>query len=166
MKVRLQTSQGDIVIALDTERAPGTTSNFLEYVADGFYDGTIFHRVIEGFMVQGGGFEAGMQQKKTREPIQNEADNGLSNKKGTIAMARTADPHSASAQFFINCSHNDFLDFKAKSRDGWGYCVFGEVVEGMEVVTGIEGTSTGSKAGHGDVPIEDIIIDKAEALDD
>lgn len=165
MKVRLTTSEGDVVIALDQENAPKTSANFLEYVNDGHYDGTIFHRVIDGFMIQGGGFEPGMQQKSTRSPIENEADNGLTNDKGTIAMARTNDPHSASSQFFINCNQNDFLNFKAKTPDGWGYCVFGEVVEGLDVVTLIEDTPTTSKAGHQDVPKEDIVIEKAVVAD-
>ena len=165
MRVRLTTSQGDVVIALDQENAPKTSANFLEYVNDGHYDGTIFHRVVDGFMIQGGGFEPGMQQKSTRSPIANEADNGLTNDKGTIAMARINDPHSASSQFFINCNQNDFLNFKAKTPDGWGYCVFGEVVEGLDVVIRIEETSTTSKAGHQDVPKEDIVIEKAMVAD-
>lgn len=165
MKVRLTTSEGDVVIALDQENAPKTSANFVEYVNDGHYDGTIFHRVIDGFMIQGGGFEPGMQQKSTRSSIENEADNGLTNNKGTIAMARTNDPHSASSQFFINCNQNDFLNFKAKTPDGWGYCVFGEVVEGLDVVSRIEETATTSKAGHQDVPKEDVVIEKAEVAD-
>ena len=166
MKVQLTTSEGPIVIALDAEKAPKTAANFVEYVKSGFYDGTIFHRVIQGFMIQGGGFDTDMDQKKSNAPVENEADNGLLNNKGTIAMARTMDPHSASSQFFINCSNNDFLNFKSQSRDGWGYCVFGEVTEGMEVVTGIEGKPTGSKAGHSDVPVEHIIIESAVVLDE
>lgn len=166
MKVRMKTSHGEIVVALDGDAAPKTTANFLEYVKEGFYDGTIFHRVIDGFMVQGGGFEPGMRQKSTRANIENEADNGLSNKKGSVAMARTSDPHSASAQFFINCNQNDFLNFKSKSRDGWGYCVFGEVVEGMDVVNAIEETRTTTRDGHGDVPADDITLDQAETIDD
>ena len=166
MKVRLTTSEGDVIIALDQENAPKTSANFLEYVNDGHYDGTIFHRVIDGFMIQGGGFEPGMQQKSTRSPIENEADNGLTNDKGTLAMARTNDPHSASSQFFINCNQNDFLNFKAKTPDGWGYCVFGEVVEGLDVVTRIEETSTTSKGSHQDVPKEDIVIEKAVVADE
>ena len=165
MKVRLTTSEGDVVIALDQENAPKTSANFLEYVNEGHYDGTIFHRVIDGFMIQGGAFEPGMQQKSTRSTIENEADNGLTNDKGTIAMARTNDPHSASSQFFINCNQNDFLNFKAKTPDGWGYCVFGEVVGGLDVVTRIEETPTTSKAGHQDVPKEDIVIEKAVVAD-
>ncbi len=165
MNVRLVTSEGDIVIALDSETASTTTANFLEYVNEGFYDGTIFHRVIDGFMVQGGGFLPGMQQKRTRASIENEAHNGVGNDKGTVAMARTGDPHSASSQFFINCNDNDFLNFKSKARDGWGYCVFGRVVEGMDVVTAIEETRTTSRAGHKDVPVEDIVIHKAEQIE-
>ena len=166
MKVRLETTFGHIVLALDSEKAPKTSENFLRYVADGHYDGTVFHRVIDGFMIQGGGFEPGMVQKTTRDPIENEADNGLSNETGTIAMARTSDPHSASAQFFINVNDNDSLDFKSRSTQGWGYCVFGRVVEGMDVVTRIEESSTGSRAGHQDVPVEDIVIDRAVTIDD
>ncbi len=165
MKVRLTTSEGDVVIAIDQENAPKTSANFVEYVNEGHYDGTIFHRVIDGFMIQGGGFEAGMQKKSTRSPIENEADNGLSNNKGAVAMARTNDPHSAQSQFFINCNQNDFLNFKSKTPDGWGYCVFGEVVEGLDVVHQIEETPTASKAGHQDVPKEDIVIEKAVVAD-
>ena len=165
MKVRLTTSEGAVVIALDEENAPKTSANFLEYVNEGHYNGTIFHRVIDGFMIQGGGFEPGMQQKPTKATIENEADNGLSNNKGTIAMARTQDPHSASSQFFINTNQNDFLNFKSKTVDGWGYCVFGEVVEGMDVVTRIEETATTTKSGHQDVPKDDILIETAEAAD-
>ena len=165
MKVRLTTSEGNFVIALDQENAPKTSANFLEYVNAGHYDGTIFHRVIDGFMIQGGGFEPSMQQKSTRAPIENEADNGLSNNKGTLAMARTSDPHSASSQFFINTNQNDSLNHKSKTPDGWGYCVFGQVIEGLEVVTRIEETATTSKAGHQDVPKEDIVIEKAEVVD-
>ena len=165
MKVRLTTSEGAVVIALDEENAPKTSANFLEYVNEGHYNGTIFHRVIDGFMIQGGGFEPGMQQKPTKATIENEADNGLSNNKGTIAMARTQDPHSASSQFFINTNQNDFLNFKSKTADGWGYCVFGEVVEGMDVVTRIEETATTTKSGHQDVPKDDILIETAEAAD-
>lgn len=161
MKVRLTTTEGDIVISLKSAAAPKTTANFAQYVEDGFYDGTVFHRVISGFMVQGGGFEAGMNQKPTRETIENEADNGLTNTRGTVAMARTPDPHSASAQFFINCNDNDFLNFQAQTTQGWGYCVFGEVSEGMDVVARIEECATGASAGHQDVPVEDITISKA-----
>ncbi|MCP5152007.1 MAG: peptidyl-prolyl cis-trans isomerase [Chromatiales bacterium] len=163
MRVKLETSHGEIVVELDTERAPRTAENFLGYVRDGFYDGTIFHRVIPGFMVQGGGFEPGMQQKSPGAPIDNEADNGLKNKKGAIAMARTPDPHSARAQFFINATDNAFLDFRAPTQEGWGYCVFGKVVEGMDVVSSIEAVATTSRAGHQDVPSEDVVLVRATA---
>lgn len=164
-KVKLSTNHGDIVLQLDAEKAPLTTENFVQYVKDGHYNGTVFHRVIKGFMIQGGGFEAGMNQKKTRSSIQNEADNGLKNKKYSIAMARTMDPHSASAQFFINASDNDFLNHSGKNTQGWGYAVFGEVIEGREVVDAIEQVATGSKAGHQDVPKDDVIIEKAEIIE-
>ncbi len=164
-KVKLSTNHGDIVLQLDAEKAPLTTENFVQYVKDGHYDGTVFHRVIKGFMIQGGGFEAGMSQKKTRASIQNEADNGLKNKKYSIAMARTMEPHSASAQFFINASDNDFLNHSGKNVQGWGYAVFGEVIEGREVVDAIEKVATGSKAGHQDVPADDVIIEKAEIIE-
>jgi len=166
MKVRFETSSGNIDLQLDTERAPETVANFVEYVNAGFYDGTLFHRVIPGFMVQGGGFEPGMSQKKCRSPIQNEADNGARNKKGTVAMARTSDPHSATAQFFINCTDNDFLDFRGKSPDQWGYCVFGEVVDGIGVVETIEAVATTSHAGHQDVPTDDVLIQRASIIED
>ncbi|MDD3482013.1 peptidylprolyl isomerase [Azovibrio restrictus] len=162
--IKLQTNLGTITLKLDTEKAPATVKNFVQYVQDGHYDNTIFHRVINGFMIQGGGFTPGMKQKDTRDQIENEAANGLKNKRGTIAMARTNDPHSATAQFFINVSDNDFLDFKAPSGSGWGYCVFGEVVEGMDVVDKIKSVKTGNKGFHQDVPVEDVIIEKAEAL--
>ena len=165
MKVRLETTLGNITLELFDKEAPETVANFLQYVQEGFYDGTIFHRVIDGFMVQGGGFEPGMGQKPTRENIENEADNGLSNDAGTVAMARTPDPHSASAQFFINANDNDFLNFREKTRDGWGYCVFGKVVDGMNIVTRIEESPTTTRAGHQDVPKEDIIINKAVTVD-
>ncbi|BDX06194.1 peptidylprolyl isomerase [Planctobacterium marinum] len=161
--VSLHTNFGVIKIKLDEEKAPNTSANFLSYVNDGFYDNTIFHRVINNFMIQGGGMEPGMGEKTTKEPIQNEANNGLSNKKGSIAMARTMDPHSATAQFFINVADNDFLNFKSESRDGWGYCVFGEVVEGMDVVEKIKNVETGSHGFHQDVPLEEVIIEKAVA---
>lgn len=164
-KVLLQTSQGDITLKLDTENAPKTCANFIDYVKEGFYDGLIFHRVINGFMVQGGGFEPGMKQRPTKAPIENEADNGLKNKEGTVAMARTMDPHSATAQFFINVADNSFLDFKSKTTEGWGYAVFGEVVEGMDVVNRIKAIPTTSKAGMQDVPTEDVVIEKAVLLD-
>ncbi len=163
--ITLHTNFGDIILELDFEKAPETSANFEQYVRDGFYDGVIFHRVIDGFMIQGGGFEPGMSNKKTREPIQNEADNGLSNTAGTIAMARTMDPHSASAQFFINVSDNLFLDHSAKTTEGWGYAVFGKVVDGMDVVNKIKGVRTTMRAGHQDVPVEDVIIESAEVSD-
>ena len=160
--VKLNTNYGTIVLQLDAAKAPKTVANFLQYAKDGFYDGTIFHRVINGFMIQGGGMQAGMVEKQTREPIQNEADNGLTNARGTIAMARTPDPHSASAQFFINVADNDFLNFRSPSRDGWGYCVFGKVVEGMDVVDKIKGMATDSKGYHQDVPVDDVVIESVE----
>lgn len=164
MKVQLNTTYGDIVIELDMEKAPITANNFAQYVKDGFYDGTIFHRVIPNFMIQGGGFTETMEQKPTRDPIQNEAGNGLSNTVGAIAMARTSDPHSASAQFFINVSDNLFLD-KERSQDGWGYAVFGRVVEGMNVVEKIKNVPTGSHGFHQDVPREAVIIEKATLIE-
>ncbi|GLH32088.1 MULTISPECIES: peptidylprolyl isomerase [Pseudomonas] len=164
-KVKLTTNHGVIVLQLDAEKAPLTTENFVQYVKDGHYDGTVFHRVIKGFMIQGGGFEPGMSQKKTRASIQNEADNGLKNTKYSIAMARTMEPHSASAQFFINASDNDFLNHSGKNTQGWGYAVFGEVTEGREIVDAIEKVATGSKAGHQDVPKDDVIIEKAEIVE-
>ena len=157
----LQTNMGDITLELDYEKAPKTAENFEQYVRDGFYDGVIFHRVINNFMIQGGGFEPGMVQKDTRAPIENEADNGLTNKKYTVAMARTMDPHSASAQFFINVADNNFLDHSAKTMEGWGYAVFGKVVEGEDVVDKIKGASTTIRAGHQDVPVDDVIINSA-----
>ncbi|MCF7981353.1 MAG: peptidyl-prolyl cis-trans isomerase [Pseudomonadales bacterium] len=162
----LHTNFGDIKIELNSEKAPISSKNFKEYVKSGFYNGTIFHRVIKNFMIQGGGFDAGMQQKTTRDPIQNEADNGLSNLRGTIAMARTMEPHSASAQFFINLEDNTFLDHSSKSTEGWGYAVFGKVVEGMDVVDKIKAVSTTVKAGHQDVPADDVIIESVELVDD
>ncbi len=157
----LKTNFGDIHIELNHEKAPVTAANFEQYVKDGFYDGVIFHRVINNFMVQGGGFEPGMKQKATRETIKNEADNGLKNDNYTVAMARTMDPHSASAQFFINVKNNDFLNHSAPTPQGWGYAVFGKVVAGMDVVDKIKAVPTGNKAGHQDVPVEDVIIEKA-----
>ncbi|MCW5660368.1 MAG: peptidyl-prolyl cis-trans isomerase [Burkholderiaceae bacterium] len=159
--VEMQTSAGTIRIELDDAKAPVSTQNFLDYVRAGHYDGTVFHRVIKGFMVQGGGFEPGMKQKATRAPITNEANNGLKNVKYTLAMARTSAPHSASAQFFINTVDNDFLNFKSESPQGWGYAVFGKVVSGTDVVDRIEGVATGRKGMHDDVPIEDVTIVKA-----
>ncbi len=161
--ITLSTNKGDIVIELDEEKAPKTCANFRQYVEDGFFDGTIFHRVIDNFMIQGGGFEPGMVQKPTRAPIENEANNGLSNISGSIAMARTMDPHSATAQFYINVADNKFLDHPG--QDGWGYCVFGRVVEGMNVVNAIKGVETAMRAGHQDVPVEDIVIEKATISD-
>ncbi|PWB33138.1 cyclophilin [Pseudomonas sp. SDI] len=164
-KVKLSTNHGDIVLKLDAEKAPQTVANFVQYVKEGHYDNTVFHRVIKGFMIQGGGFEPGMSQKKTRASIQNEADNGLKNTKYSIAMARTMEPHSASAQFFINASNNDFLNHSGKNVQGWGYAVFGEVTEGQDIVDKIEAVATGSKSGHQDVPKDDVIIEKAEIIE-
>ena len=162
--VKLHTNLGTIAIELDAAKAPATVRNFEQYLKDGFYDNTVFHRVIDGFMIQGGGFEPGMKQKECRAPIDNEAANGLKNKRGSIAMARTNDPHSATAQFFINTVDNDFLDFRAPSGQGWGYCVFGEVVEGMDVVDAIRAVRTGNKGFHQDVPVDDVVIQKAEVV--
>jgi peptidyl-prolyl cis-trans isomerase B (cyclophilin B) len=159
--VELHTTAGLIRIELDEVKAPITVANFLEYVNAGHYDGTVFHRVIKGFMVQGGGFEPGLKQKPTKGEIQNEANNGLKNDKYTLAMARTSAPHSASAQFFINGTNNDFLNFKSESPSGWGYAVFGKVVAGTEVVDQIEKVKTGRKGFHDDVPLEDVVITKA-----
>ena len=165
-KVKLTTNHGDIVIELNAEKAPITVANFLEYVKAGHYENTVFHRVIGNFMIQGGGFEPGMKEKKDKRPsIQNEADNGLSNDKYTIAMARTMEPHSASAQFFINVADNSFLNHTAPTAQGWGYAVFGKVVEGQDVVDKIKGVKTTSKAGHQDVPAEDVIVEKAEIIE-
>lgn len=156
--ITLHTNHGDIVIKLFADKAPATVANFVDYCRSGFYDGTIFHRVIKGFMIQGGGFVSGMDQKATKDTIKNEANNGLKNTRGTLAMARTSAPHSATAQFFINVANNDFLNFRAENADGWGYCVFAEVVEGMEVVDSIESAKTGRNGMHQDVPVEDVII--------
>ena len=161
----LHTNHGDITIELDYDNAPISAKNFEQYVKEGFYDGVIFHRVINNFMVQGGGFEAGMQSKETRAPIENEADNGLKNEIGTLAMARTMDPHSASAQFFINVADNTFLNHTAKTSQGWGYAVFGKVTAGMDIVNTIKEMATTTKAGHQDVPVEDIIIETAEVVE-
>ena len=158
--ITLCTTMGDIKLSLDAEKAPKTVENFLQYANAGFYEGTLFHRVIPGFMIQCGGLEAGMSDKATEAPVENEANNGLKNTRGSIAMARTNDPHSATAQFFINVKDNGFLDHQAPNPQGWGYCVFGEVAEGMDIVESIEGVSTGSKGGHQDVPVEDILITK------
>jgi peptidyl-prolyl cis-trans isomerase B (cyclophilin B) len=160
--IKLHTNHGIISLELDAAKAPDTVANFIKYVEDGHYSNTVFHRVIDGFMIQGGGFEPGMKQKPTREPVQNEANNGLRNDKYTIAMARTSAPHSASAQFFINVGDNDFLNHTAPTPQGWGYCVFGKVVDGTDVVDKIRKVKTGSKGMHQDVPLEDVIIEKAE----
>ena len=156
----LETNHGNIVIELYADKAPKTVANFLQYAEDGFFDGTIFHRVIPNFMIQGGGFTPDMSQKPTREPIPNEANNGLPNVAGSIAMARTPDPHSATAQFFINVKDNDFLNFSSETQQGWGYCVFGQVTEGMDVVKQIEGVKTGRAGMHQDVPVEAVVINK------
>ena len=160
--VKLHTNKGIIGLELDEARAPETVKNFLAYVQSGHYSNTVFHRVINGFMIQGGGFEPGMQQKPTLAPVKNEADNGLKNDHYTIAMARTSDPHSASAQFFINVADNDFLNHSAPTAQGWGYCVFGKVEEGQDVVDSIMAVKTGKRGFHGDVPLEDVIIERAE----
>ncbi|MCV9880035.1 peptidylprolyl isomerase B [Brenneria izbisi] len=156
--ITLHTNHGDIVINTFADKAPATVENFLNYCRNGFYDNTIFHRVINGFMIQGGGFAPGMAQKSTDAPIKNEANNGLKNARGTLAMARTNDPHSATAQFFINVVDNDFLNFRSERADGWGYCVFAEVAEGMDVVDKIKGVATGRSGMHQDVPKEDVVI--------
>ena len=162
--VELQTTAGTIRLELDDAKAPITVANFLEYVKAGHYDGTIFHRIIDGFMIQGGGFEPGMTQKPTGEQIKNEADNGLKNERGTVAMARTQDPHSATAQFFINVANNDFLNYRSPDLQGWGYCVFGRVSEGEDVIEAIRKVKTGSSGFHQDVPKEDVIIERAEVV--
>ena len=162
--IKLHTNFGVIGLELDAEKAPETVKNFISYVEAGHYDNTIFHRVINGFMIQGGGFEPGMKQKDTQAPIKNGADNGLKNDVYTIAMARTNDPHSATAQFFINVKNNDFLNHTSPSASGWGYCVFGKVVEGTEVVDQIKGVKTGRSGFHQDVPVEDVIIERAEVV--
>ena len=162
--VEMKTNHGTIVLELDAEKAPATVENFVQYAKDDFFNGTIFHRVIKGFMIQGGGFEPGMTQKETRENIKNEADNGLENELGTIAMARTPDPHSASSQFFINAKNNSFLNYSSSTANGWGYCVFGKVTSGMDIVEKIENVATGSGSGHQDVPVEDVIIESVTVL--
>ncbi len=164
-KVKLQTNHGDMLVELNAEKAPKTVENFITYVKDGFFDGTVFHRVINNFMIQGGGFEPGMKQKDTRDPVENEANNGLRNNRYTLAMARTSDPHSATAQFFINVADNDFLNHTAPTSNGWGYAVFGEVIEGTDVVDKIKLVKTGSKGFHQDVPVEDVIIEKATIVE-
>ena len=162
--VKLHTNLGTITLELDAAKAPATVENFLAYVNSGFYTNTIFHRVIDGFMIQGGGFEPGMKQKQTKGTIKNEADNGLKNQAYTVAMARTPDPHSASSQFFINVSDNDFLDFRAPNAKEFGYCVFGKVVDGKDVVDQIKKVATGTRGMHGDVPATDVVITKAEVV--
>ena len=163
--IKIFTTFGEMTLELDADKAPKTVANFLEYVREGFYDGTIFHRVINNFMVQGGGFDTNMKQKATKSPIENEADNGLKNEFGTIAMARTMDPHSATAQFFINVSNNEFLNHSGKNMQGWGYTVFGKVVEGTEVLEKIKAVATTSKNGHQDVPVDEVIIESIVELD-
>jgi peptidyl-prolyl cis-trans isomerase B (cyclophilin B) len=163
--IKMDTNFGTITIELDADKAPLTVANFKKYVADDFYNNTIFHRVIPNFMIQGGGFNPGMTQKQTLDPVENEADNGLGNDRGTIAMARTNDPHSATAQFFINLKDNAFLNHSGKNPQGWGYCVFGKVTEGMDVVDKIAAVATGNSAGHADVPVNDVVILKVEDTD-
>jgi len=165
MNVKMETSKGTIMLELDAGKAPKTVENFLSYVKDGFYDGTIFHRVIGNFMIQGGGFTPDMQQKETKDAIQNEANNGLGNANGTIAMARTAEAHSATAQFFINVKDNDFLNFTGENPHGWGYAVFGKVTEGMDVVTAIKEVETSNKGHFQDVPVEDVVIEKVTIVE-
>ena len=162
--VKLYTNFGDITLELNAEKAPITVANFLQYVESGFYDGIIFHRVIDGFMIQGGGFDANMKQKSSKDEIKNEADNGLANDNYTVAMARTSVPDSASSQFFINITDNDFLNHTAPTSSGWGYCVFGKVIEGMDIVDKIKAVKTTSKAGHRDVPVEPVMIEKASVI--
>lgn len=164
-RVKLETNHGNIVIELNTEKAPVTAENFLNYVKEGFYDNVIFHRVIKNFMIQGGGMQPGMKEKNTRDPITNEANNGLKNDKYTVAMARTNDPHSASAQFFINANNNDFLNHTAPTAQGWGYAVFGKVIEGTDVVDQIENVKTGNRGFHQDVPADDVVIQKASIVE-
>ena len=164
-RVKMSTNQGDFIISLNAEKAPKTVANFLAYVKDGFFDGTIFHRVIDGFMIQGGGFEPGLKQKPTKAPVENEANNGLKNNKYTLAMARTSDPHSATAQFFINVANNDFLNHTAPTAQGWGYAVFGEVVEGQDVIDKMKGVPTGNSGFHQNVPTNDVVITKAVVLE-
>lgn len=165
LMVKLHTNYGVITLTLFADKAPLTVANFLEYVKEGFYDNTIFHRVIDGFMIQGGGFAPGMEQKTTKAAVKNEANNGLQNNTGTVAMARTNDPHSATAQFFINIKDNSFLNFRGESGDAWGYCVFAEVSDGMDVVNKIKGVSTGNAGYHQDVPVEDVVIQKVEIVE-
>lgn len=164
-RVRMLTSYGAIILELDEQRAPKSVENFLAYVREGFFDGTLFHRVIDNFMIQGGGFNAGMAQKATHAPIENEAMNGLRNERGTVAMARTSDPHSATSQFFINVVDNDFLNYTAPSPAGWGYCVFGKITDGMTVVDRIKGVPTGSRGGHKNVPLTEVIIESVSEIE-
>jgi peptidyl-prolyl cis-trans isomerase B (cyclophilin B) len=164
-RVALHTNQGLVVITLDAEKAPKSVANFLTYVKEGFYNNTVFHRVIDNFMIQGGGFEPGMKQKQTHAPVENEANNGLKNDKYTVAMARTSDPHSATAQFFINVADNEFLNFTSPTPNGWGYTVFGKVTEGTDVVEKMKGVKTANKGFHQNVPVEDLIIEKAEVIE-
>ncbi len=164
--VIIRTTFGEIKLELDSEKAPATVANFLEYAREGFYDGTIFHRVIDNFMIQGGGFDTDMQQKSTKAPIENEADNGLKNDFGTIAMARTMEPHSATAQFFINVKDNDFLNHSGKNMQGWGYAVFGKITEGSEVLDKIRAVPTTSRGGHQDVPTDPVIIESVQVVED
>jgi len=164
--IKMETNYGTVTIELDADKAPLTVDNFKKYIADEFFDNTIFHRVIPNFMIQGGGFNPGMIQKQTLDAIENEADNGLGNDRGTLAMARTNDPHSATAQFFINLKDNAFLNHSGKNPQGWGYCVFGRVTDGMDVVDKIAAVATGNSGGHGDVPVEDVVILKVEEMDD
>jgi peptidyl-prolyl cis-trans isomerase B (cyclophilin B) len=165
-KVLLKTNKGDITLTLDSAKAPKTVANFLEYVKEGHYDSTIFHRVIDNFMIQGGGMTAGLKEKSSGAQIENEADNGLKNERGTVAMARTSDPHSATAQFFINVGDNDFLNHSAKNAQGWGYAVFGKVTDGMDVVDAIRKVKTGNSGFHQDVPAEDVVIEMASVLEE
>jgi peptidyl-prolyl cis-trans isomerase B (cyclophilin B) len=165
-KVLLKTNKGDITLTLDAAKAPKTVANFVQYAKSGHYDGTIFHRVIDNFMIQGGGMSTGLKEKKSGDQIENEANNGLKNERGTVAMARTSDPHSATAQFFINVNDNDFLNHTAPNAQGWGYAVFGKVTDGMDVVDKIRKVKTGSSGFHQDVPAEDVVIEKATVLEE
>lgn len=163
--IHIKTSYGTITVELNAGKASKTTANFLQYVRDGFYSNTVFHRIIDNFIIQGGGFGPGMTQKATRAPIENEANNGLRNLRGTIAMARTSDPHSASSQFFINLADNDFLNYTASTPSGWGYCVFGTVIDGMHVIDQIKGVPTGARLGHKDVPLSDVLVESIKVVD-
>ncbi|MEY4524460.1 MAG: hypothetical protein RIR27_1536 [Pseudomonadota bacterium] len=165
-KVLLKTNKGDITLSLDAAKAPKTVANFVQYVKSGHYDGTIFHRVIDNFMIQGGGMTAGLKEKKSGAQIENEANNGLKNERGTVAMARTSDPHSATAQFFINVNDNDFLNHTSPSAQGWGYAVFGKVTDGLDVVDAIRKVKTGNAGFHQDVPAEDVLLEKASVLEE